>query len=52
MLLTTTLATTKVIKAKNGRVIKIADRIFLKVEKDSLPEDLLTLKEVVDFVLI
>ena len=39
MFLTTALAATKVIKVKNGGVIKIANGIFFEVEKDSLIED-------------
>ena len=41
MLLTTALAATKLIKAKSGGVVKIADGIRLKVEKGSLEEDTL-----------
>ena len=38
---TTALAVTKPIKAKNGGVIKIADGVSLKIERDSLPGDTL-----------
>ena len=41
MATTTALATIKLIKAKNGGVVKIADGVCLEIEKDSLQEDTL-----------
>ena len=41
LITTTALAATKLIKAKSGGVVKIADGVLLKIEKGSLQEDTL-----------